>query len=83
MSKRNHRATYARDKYSGGFNIRVEGPRADAFVGREVPVERKDGSEEMEKLTAIVWKGADNDGKPVALYRFEPKEREPIADVEF
>ena len=42
--KRSHKATYARDKRKGGYLIRVIGPNAAAFAGREVPVIRKDDS---------------------------------------
>lgn len=81
--KRQHKATYARDKQKGGYLIRVEGPHAAAFAGREVPVVRRDDTEELEKLTALIWSGNDEEtGKPVALYAFEPRpkgEREQIA----
>lgn len=77
--KRNHKATYARDKRKGGYLIRVEGPYASAFAGREVPVTRMDGTEETEKLSGMIWSGHDREsGKPVALYSFEAKPREEV-----
>lgn len=81
--KRLHKASYARDKKAGGYLIRVEGPNANAFVDREVPVLRMDGSENLEKLVAIVWTGKDSQsGANVALYKFEQKARE-IENIEF
>jgi hypothetical protein len=73
--KREHRASYAKDKRYGGYLIRVEGPQSNMFAGREVPVVRKNSTDEtMETLTDVVWTGKDNEsGKPVTLYRFEQK----------
>lgn len=74
---RAHKATYATDKRNGGYLIRVEGPHAAAFVGRDVPVSTKAGAEHTEKLTRLIWSGTDTQsGKPVALYKFEAKPRE-------
>lgn len=82
-AKRAHKATYAKDKRKGGYMVRVEGPMSNAFVGREVPVTMKDGSEHKEKLVTLVWAGKDNEsGKPVALYSFEAKPKEKV-DAEF
>lgn len=82
-AKRAHKATYAKDKRKGGYLIRVEGPNAGSFAGREVPVTMKDNSEHTEKLTGIIWVGKDNEsGKPVALYSFEAKPKEKV-DAEF
>lgn len=80
-SKRAHKATYARDKRNpGAYLIRVIGPNAAAFAGREVPVTRKDDSESVETLTVAIWAGTDEEtGKPVALYRFEQRERDDSA----
>lgn len=77
-----HKATFARDKRNpGGYLIRVIGPTAAAFEGREVPVTRKDDSETMEKLLAPVWAGTDEEtGRPVALYRFEARARDEDAE---
>lgn len=80
--KRLHHATFARDKKNpGGYLVRVEGPTAAAFAGRDVPVTRKDQSESVETLTVAVWAGIDEEsGKPVALYRFEAKPRDDAND---
>lgn len=80
--ERLHVATYARDKKNpGGYLIRIEGPTAAAFAGRKVPVVRKDHSESVETLTVCIWAGNDQEtGKPVALYRFEQRERDDNAD---
>jgi hypothetical protein len=75
--KRLHRATYARDKKQGGYLIRVAGPTAERFAGREVPVNTKAGGEHYEKLAQLIWVGTDGEtGEKVALYKFEPKPRE-------
>jgi hypothetical protein len=72
--RRAHKATYARDNKKGGYLIRVEGPHASKFAGKDVPVTRMDNSESIEKLTRMIWAGTDKEtGKPVALYGFEPK----------
>lgn len=79
--KRKHKATYATDKKAGGYLIRVAGPNADKFAGREVPVTTKDGSEHTEKLSRLIWTGVDQEsGEKVALYKFEakPKEDKPV-----
>lgn len=79
--KRSHKATYARDKRKGGYLIRVIGPAAAAFAGREVPVIRKDDSETMEKLDSLIWSGTDEEtGKPVALYSFEARPKDDLND---
>ena len=93
--KRAHKATYANDKKKGGYLVRVIGPSAGEFAGREVPVTTRDGTEHMEKLDKLVWSGVDagmpaKDGKPemkgtglpAALYTFVSKPREKI-DTEF
>lgn len=76
-SGRLHKATYATDnRKPGGYLIRVSGPTADKFSGREVPVTRKDGSESTETLLKCIWSDYDPEtGEPVALYRFEAKPR--------
>ena len=79
--KREHKATYAKDKRNGGYLIRVIGPHANMFAGREVPVVRKDDSETMETLESVIWAGTDEEtGRPVALYKFLAKQRDD-ADV--
>lgn len=78
---RQHKATYARDRRNGGYIIRVLGPNAAKFAGRDVPVTRRDDSESMEHLDTLVWQGTDDDtGKPVALYTFEARPREELDD---
>ena len=84
QAKRAHKATYARDKRKGGYLVRVMGPYADRFAGREVPVTRKDNSESPEKLTHIVWSGKDAEtGMPVSLYHFEPKPKDEDREMNF
>lgn len=81
--KRKHRATYARDKKKGGYLIRVAGPNAAMFAGRDVPVTMKNGDEHNEKLDGLIWSGIDEEsGDNVALYSFEAKPREKV-DAEF
>ena len=78
---RSHKATYSTDKRKGGYLVRVEGPNAGSFIGRTVPVTRKDGDENEEKLVRLIWSGVDQEtGKNVALYAFEARPREDIAD---
>ena len=78
---RQHKATYARDKRTGGYIIRVEGPNAPRFAGRDVPVVRKDSSESVEHLEELIWQGVDQEtAKPIALYRFQAKPREDLDD---
>lgn len=74
---RAHVATYAQNRRGDGYNIRVIGPNAAAFAGRTIPVTRRDGIEENEKLTSLIWNGTDDEtGKPVALYRFVSRPRD-------
>lgn len=85
-AKREHKATYARDKRKGGYLIRVIGPNAGKFAGREVPVTRMDDSESIEKLDALIWTGTDEDtSRPVALYSFiaRPKDNVPEDTLPF
>jgi hypothetical protein len=82
--KRKHKATYATDKRNGGYLIRIAGPMAECFAGRDVPVNTKDGSEHVEKLERMIWTGLDKEsGGKVALYKFVSKPREAAPDVEF
>lgn len=76
--QRLHKATYASDKRNPGqYLIRIIGPTAAAFAGREVPVVRKDDSESSEKLLRCIWTGTDEEtNRPVALYTFEAKPRD-------
>lgn len=78
--KRQHKATYATDKRSGGYLIRVSGPNADRFAGRNVPVNTRGGEEHVEKLVRLIWTGPDQQtGEKVALYKFESRPREATA----
>lgn len=84
-----HKATYARDKRNpGAYLIRIIGPTAAAFSGREVPVTRKDDTETMEKLLDCIWTGNNNDPqnpsdtRPVALYRFEAHPRDDADEID-
>ena len=82
--ERKHKASYGRDKLKGGYIIRVEGPNASAFAGRQVPVTKLDGSESVETLSTLIWTGNDEKtGRPVALYHFEPKPREELDEITF
>jgi hypothetical protein len=72
-TKRQHRATFARDRKKGGYLVRVEGPHCTAFAGRTVPVTLKDGRENDAELDALIWSGSDTEtGKPIALYSMVP-----------
>jgi len=83
-AKRQHRATYATDKRKGGYLIRVVGPYAEKFAGREVPVTTRANAEHLENLTRLIWQGADQDtGEPVALYAFESKPRGDVEQAAF
>lgn len=82
--QRQHRATYARDKRKGGYLIRVEGPFANRFTGRVIPVTRRDNTENPEKLSAVIWTGVDEETKqPVALYSFEQQPRDEEDNITF
>jgi len=82
--ERQHKATYARDKRKGGYLIRVEGPYANRFAKRVVPVTRKNNSESEEEIDQLVWSGKDKEtGKPVALYTFIPQGADAEEDVSF
>jgi hypothetical protein len=87
-AERKHRATYANDKRSGGYLVRVAGPYPNRFAGKEVPVTTKDGGEHIEKLLRLVWTGTDNGeyggkaGEPVSLYTFESRPRD-VEETEF
>jgi hypothetical protein len=84
---RQHDATYAHDKRSGNYNVRVVGPNCNRFAGREVPVRTKAGEEKTEKLVKLLWTGPDKDvhtqqptGKTAALYSFAPRPRDDAED---
>ena len=84
-----HKATYARDKKKGGYLVRIAGPTAGVFAGREVPVSMLDGTEHVEKLVKLIWTGVDTGeyggraGEPIALYTFASKPREADAAPTF
>lgn len=81
MADRQHKASYSVDKKKGGYIIRVEGPNAAKFSGRTVPVTTRSGDEHEEKLERLIWQGNDQEtGKPVALYSFEARPRDPDAE---
>ena len=78
-----HKATYARDKRTGGYNIRISGPYPNRFAGKEVPVTTVKGGEHTEKLLRLLWSGIETSseyggtvGEAVALYSFEASPRE-------
>lgn len=82
---RKHRATFARDKRKGGYLIRVAGPYPEMFADRIIPVTRMNGQETMEHLGSVIWTGVTPEdskvgtpGERVALYSFEPREREVV-----
>jgi hypothetical protein len=82
-----HKATYTRDKKTGKFLIRVVGPHANAFIGREVPVATAAGEVHTEKLLRVKFSGVDDgniipsdQGKPYAVYEFEAKPRADFDD---
>lgn len=82
--KRTHKATYATDKRTGGYLVRVAGPNAERFAGRVVPVNTKAGGEHLETLARLIWTGTDKEsGEKVALYKFESKPREDEQEFEF
>lgn len=87
--QRLHKATYARDKKKGGYLIRISGPAAGKFAGREVPVTTLTGEEHKERLVKLVWSGIDDGayggkvGEGVALYTFENRPPEPEPEVQF
>lgn len=88
--KRQHKATYAADKKKGGYLVRVIGPHAAEFVGRTVPVTRRDDTESEEKLTRLIWSGKDDGtpdnpgtGKPAALYAFEATPKDAKDEIPF
>lgn len=84
---RQHRATYARDKKTGGYLIRIAGPSANQFAGMQVPVTTLSGEEHVEQLRNLVWSGVDTGefggkkGEPVALYQFASQPREKVEAI--
>jgi hypothetical protein len=83
-SSSQHRATYAADKRNGGYIVRVVGPHANRFAGREVPVTLKSGAIQPEVLERLIWSGVDQETKqPVALYKFRPRPAEKDEEIQF
>jgi hypothetical protein len=79
-----HRATYATDKRNGGYLVRVVGPYANRFAGREVPVTLKSGDVQPEMLERLIWTGMDKDTKQaVALYKFRSRPVEKEEEIQF
>lgn len=79
-----HYACYASDKRNGGWNVRVSGPAANTFAGKSVPVEQKNGSENVEELDRLLWSGPDQEtGELVGLYSFKPKPRDKEDEIPF
>lgn len=69
-NKRQHRATFATDNIEGGYMVRVEGPNADKFAKRTIPVTRFNGEETNIELKSMTWTGPDKvTGAKVALYK--------------
>lgn len=69
-TKRLHRATFATDNIEGGYMVRVEGPNADKFAKRTIPVTRFNGEETEIELKSMTWTGPDKvTGVKVALYK--------------
>ena len=90
MAKGQHKATYTKDKRKGGYNVRVVGPHANMFAGREVPVTRR-GTEapQMETLDELIFSGVDDGeynpedaGKNFAVYSFKARPRD-AEEIEF
>jgi len=74
--KRDHKASFCKDKRHGGYNIWVAGPMANRFAGREVPVTMSNGDEKMITLKDVQWTGQDpKTGEFAAVYDFQPEER--------
>lgn len=81
---RSHRATFSRDKYEGGYNVKVVGPAAKRMEGRWVPVTKKDDSEEMRYLLRLVFGGTDDDtGQPMAIYKCWAEPRKDADAIPF
>lgn len=82
-----HKATFALDKRTGTYKIRVSGEHADVFGGREVPVTKKDGTKTFEKLLKLTNTYMDDTQEKVAYYTFvqkeKPKKDEKKEDIEF
>lgn len=81
---RSHRASYAKDRVKGGYNVRIVGPSAPKLGNRWVPVTRVDGSENMEYVRDIIWSGTDDDtGQPVALFEMWKAPKDEQDEIPF
>lgn len=81
-SARVHRATFATDNIEGGYMVRIEGPNAEKFARRKVPVTRFNGEETEIELKSLTWTGPDKEtGKKVALYKII-KNKRPAKDTD-
>lgn len=87
---RTHKATYAKDRKEGGYNLRVIGPHAKKMGRRWLPVTRFDGSENMEYALDIIWSGTDDGtedrpgtGLPVALFSMWKAPKEEQDEIPF
>lgn len=83
-----HRAIYSTDKRDGGYLVKVNGPSANKFAGRTVPVETKAGTIHQEELERLVWSGVsdgsiDGYAGPTALYKFKAKPKEEAEEIPF
>lgn len=81
-AERQHVATFSFNQRAQQYNVRVVGPHADKFAGREIPVSRLNKPDSIEKLTRMLKSGIDegkvvpeNKGKMYALYSFVQKPR--------
>lgn len=89
--QRLHRAAYTRDKKNPGqWLVRVSGPHAKEFEGREVPVTVNGGGEQIETLARGVFAGIDDGkinpadkGQNYCLYQIVPKPKATPQEVEF
>lgn len=78
-----HTASYTRikDQHFKWF-IRVVGPSAEKFSGRDIPVSTKKGEEHPETLAKMIWNGEDKITKAnVAIYEFVAKPRVEDEDL--
>lgn len=85
-----HAAAYSRDKRNGGYIVRIHGPYANRFAGREVPVKTSAGEVTMERLTTLLHTGIDEGkynaslkGVPYALYAFEARPKAQQEEIPF
>jgi len=95
---RQHKASFSKDSRNPGkYNVLVEGPNAQKFATKRVPVGMRNGTEKEVQLLDCFWFGpdegrSDENGNMVeapkpghfkALYHFKPEEREPEPEPEF